>query len=64
MDQAEGIRTRVASHKFVFEGTNLPVTVSLGVAERALEEEPERLYERADEKLYQAKAHGRNRVAG
>jgi two-component system, cell cycle response regulator len=66
MDHAETIRNRIAGHKFNFEGANLPVTVSLGVAERALglEEEPERLYERADEKLYQAKAGGRNRVAG
>jgi diguanylate cyclase (GGDEF)-like protein len=66
IDHAERIRTRIAGHRFNFEGSNLPVTVSLGVAERAvgLEEEPERLYERADEKLYQAKASGRNRVVG
>jgi PleD family two-component response regulator len=39
--------------------------VSLGVAERGIgnDEEAERLYERADDKLYQAKAGGRNRVA-
>jgi len=66
IDHAERIRTRIAGHRFNFEGSNLPVTVSLGVAERpvGLEEEPERLYERADEKLYQAKAGGRNRVVG
>jgi len=63
-DHAEKIRARVASFRFSFEGTHFPVTVSLGVAERSpgLEEEAERLYERADEKLYQAKASGRNRV--
>jgi diguanylate cyclase (GGDEF)-like protein len=61
---AERIRARVASHRFRFEGATLPVTVSLGVAERSVghDEEAERLYERADEKLYQAKANGRNRV--
>jgi diguanylate cyclase (GGDEF)-like protein len=66
LDQAERIRVRIAGHRFNFEGSNLPVTVSVGVAERAsgVEEEPERLYERADEKLYQAKAGGRNRVVG
>lgn len=63
-DHAEKIRSSVAQHRFSFEGNNLPVTVSVGVAERSMgdEEEPERLYERADEKLYQAKAAGRNRV--
>lgn len=66
VDQAEKIRSRIAGHRFSFEGSHLPVTVSLGVAERAGgdDEEPERLYERADEKLYQAKASGRNRVVG
>lgn len=64
VDHAEKIRTCVASHRFSFEGSHLPVTVSVGVAARPIgaDEEPERLYERADEKLYQAKASGRNRV--
>jgi diguanylate cyclase (GGDEF)-like protein len=64
-DHAEKIRARVEAHPFGFEGNSFPVTVSLGVAERAHgeEEEAERLYERADEKLYQAKAAGRNRVS-
>ncbi len=64
-DQAERIRSRVAAHRFSFEGASFPVTVSLGVAERGIgnDEEAERLYERADDKLYQAKAGGRNRVA-
>ena len=41
----------------------LPVTVSLGVAERisTSDESPESLYERADARLYAAKAGGRNR---
>lgn len=64
LEHAERIRRRIAGHRFNFEGSNLPVTVSIGVAERFDEEAPERLYERADEKLYQAKAGGRNRVAG
>lgn len=61
---AERVRARVAGHTFSFEGHTFPVTVSLGVAERASgnDEPAERLYERADEKLYQAKAAGRNRV--
>jgi diguanylate cyclase (GGDEF)-like protein len=64
VEHAEKIRARVAGHHFSFEGNSFPITVSLGVAERppGHEEEAERLYERADEKLYQAKAGGRNRV--
>jgi diguanylate cyclase (GGDEF)-like protein len=64
-DQAERIRARVAAHPFSFEGTALPVTVSLGVAERAIgnDEEAEGLFERADDQLYRAKASGRNRVS-
>jgi diguanylate cyclase (GGDEF)-like protein len=66
VQHAETVRARVEAHSFSFEGNSFPVTVSLGVAERgqAEEEEAERLYERADEKLYQAKAAGRNRVCG
>jgi two-component system cell cycle response regulator len=61
---AEQIRFRVANHSFRVERTVLPVTVSLGVAERisTSDESPESLYERADARLYAAKAGGRNRV--
>lgn len=61
---AERIRIAVAGHLPTFEGKSLPVTVSLGLAEfkPGSEEEPEALYGRADEKLYQAKDSGRNRV--
>ena len=48
-----------------FSASVLPVTVSLGVAERSAhsDESPESLYERADARLYAAKAGGRNRVS-
>jgi diguanylate cyclase (GGDEF)-like protein len=61
---AEQIRFKVANHSFRVERTVLPVTVSLGVAERISisDESPESLYERADARLYAAKAGGRNRV--
>ncbi len=61
---AERIRLAVAGNLPNFEGKPLPVTVSLGLAEfkPGSEEEPEALYGRADEKLYQAKDSGRNRV--
>jgi len=61
---AERVRAAVAANRPTFEQRSLPVTVSLGVAEftAGSEEEPEALYGRADEKLYQAKDLGRNRV--
>jgi len=63
-DCAEHIRIAVAANAPTFEEKKLPVTVSLGVAEfkPGSSETPEALYGRADEKLYQAKDSGRNRV--
>ena len=55
---------RVAVEKSICEvaGNPIPATLSLGVAELAVGEIPERLYQRADERLYAAKHAGRNRV--
>jgi diguanylate cyclase (GGDEF)-like protein len=63
---AEFIRGSVEMARFEFEGTVIPITLSLGVAERdsAAEETAEALYRRADAKLYEAKRGGRNRVCG
>lgn len=60
---AEHIRRAVEASAFTAEGTRIPVTVSLGVAERAATDQtPEALYERADTQLYAAKSAGRNCV--
>jgi diguanylate cyclase (GGDEF)-like protein len=60
---AEHIRRAVEASAFMAEGVRIPVTVSLGVAERApSDQSPEALYERADGQLYAAKAAGRNCV--
>jgi diguanylate cyclase (GGDEF)-like protein len=49
---------------FRFDGVMLPVTVSVGVAVLSGEaEDSAALLRRADERLYQAKSGGRNRVA-
>jgi len=60
---AERVRAAVAPTCHV-RRKKPPVTVSLGVAEfrAGSEEDPEALYGRADEKLYEAKDSGRNRV--
>jgi diguanylate cyclase (GGDEF)-like protein len=60
---AEGLREKVESSKFVFQGESINVTISIGVATLT---EPDRtsndLIRNADAKLYDAKRAGRNRV--
>jgi two-component system, cell cycle response regulator len=61
---AEQIRARIEHAHFSFEDVHIPITVSLGVAERAAGsvETAEDFFERADQRLYTAKAEGRNCV--
>lgn len=59
---AEDLRRRVQERRFVFEGENIPVTVSLGCSELTGEMDVLLLIKTADEKLYDAKRGGRNRV--
>jgi two-component system cell cycle response regulator len=60
---ADSIRQMVQQHGFVFQNEQIAVTISLGCAcltedERTVQD----LIQRADEKLYEAKHQGRNRV--
>ncbi len=60
---AEGLREKVEEARFVFQNEEIPVTVSIGVA--ILHETHKSgldLIAAADEKLYDAKRAGRNRV--
>lgn len=60
---AEEARRHIAAAKFDFQGKELRVTVSFGVAEAALAgENLKALIHRADEALYAAKKAGRDRV--
>ena len=59
---AENLRTRVGSHAFSFQGEQIPVTISIGCALLQDDKAATDLIQRADEKLYQAKRGGRNRV--
>jgi two-component system, cell cycle response regulator len=60
---AESLRARVANHGFVFQGERIPVTVSIGTALMGENDKVAAdLIQRADEKLYEAKRGGRNRV--
>jgi two-component system, cell cycle response regulator len=60
----ERIRRAVEKHSFVFEGTAIPVTISVGIAglpDPAVKDAAD-LVARADKALYQSKHGGRNRV--
>jgi len=60
---AEKVRKLVEKHRFHFDREAIPVTVSCGVAALAKKSETgTALIKRADEKLYEAKDAGRNRV--
>jgi diguanylate cyclase (GGDEF)-like protein len=60
---AERIRKAIEGHRFLHEGSTLRQTVSMGVAEMTpAMHSCEALLEDADNKLYQAKDAGRNRI--
>ncbi len=62
---AEKLRATIARTTFEFEETKIPVTASIGVAERPEELlDPLELIKEADERLYDAKHAGRNCVKG
>jgi diguanylate cyclase (GGDEF)-like protein len=64
MAVSERVRAMVERHMFAFEGKSFQVTISLGVATTPGGEvlTPADVIRQADEKLYQAKRAGRNRV--
>jgi diguanylate cyclase (GGDEF)-like protein len=62
---AEKIRRTVEASPLKYEQQVIACTVSLGVAAfRGDEVAPDELYKAADERMYEAKQAGRNRVAG
>ncbi len=64
VQMAERLRTQIETHKFQYEGKAFPVTISVGVSftKGDLSLTTPDLIRQADEKLYEAKEKGRNRV--
>jgi diguanylate cyclase (GGDEF)-like protein len=62
---AEKIRRLIEKATFKFEDTEIPVTISIGVASITQElQDPQEFIRLADSNLYQAKQRGRNQVVG
>jgi diguanylate cyclase (GGDEF)-like protein len=62
---AENLRQRVESHVFIFQNERIPVAISVGCAQLLKDDRTAaHLIQRADERLYEAKRGGRNRVCG
>lgn len=64
-DIAERIRAKIEAQKFDYEGTIIPITISLGVSEKKESNDTEwtEVYNRADQALYDSKGSGRNKVS-
>jgi two-component system cell cycle response regulator len=62
---AERIREAVESGPFEIgaDGRSIPITVSIGLADRGEEVDADSLFRRADQALYRSKNAGRNRVS-
>ena len=62
LHRADELRATCAEHVFDFDGMRIPVTFSGGVAELRQELNALEFLKQADERLYQAKRTGRNRL--
>ncbi|MDF1874656.1 diguanylate cyclase [Sulfurimonas sp. SAG-AH-194-I05] len=60
---AEKVRKHVLKARFMYKGSRIEVTVSIGIAERDKHVSLDAVLKSADEYLYQAKNEGRNQVA-
>ncbi|WP_158815071.1 PleD family two-component system response regulator [Methylocapsa sp. S129] len=61
---AERTRSAIQEEPFVIDsaGRTISITVSIGIAGRGPDSDPDSLYRRADRALYRSKSEGRNRV--
>jgi len=62
LQAAEKVRTALENSPFNFQGQPVKVTISIGGAEIREDDTLDSLFERADQRMYEAKQAGRNRV--
>jgi diguanylate cyclase (GGDEF)-like protein len=62
LEMAERIRANIEGASYLHDGEQLPLTISIGIAEVDCDSPLEHSYKLADEALYEAKRKGRNRV--
>ena len=63
LEIGERLRATIETHSFVYQGSKLPITISVGVATKEGEMASwEELFAKADAALYTSKNNGRNRV--
>lgn len=60
---AERIRNAIEEMQFEMDGVSIPITASLGVATRQIDEGNREVLDRCDKLMYSAKRAGRNRIA-
>lgn len=61
---AERVRYTIESHEFVFDGKKIPITVSIGVVSKQVNDvDWNSFFEKADKALYISKQTGRNKVS-
>ena len=58
----ERLREAIEQQKYTFEDTAVSVTASFGVTQHSVQDTADKMIDRADKALYQAKLAGRNRV--
>lgn len=62
LQAAEKVRTALENSPFNFQGQPVKVTISIGGAEIREDDTLDSLFERADQRMYEAKQAGRNKV--
>ena len=58
----ERLRSTIEKQTYTFEGKRVSITASFGITQYAQQDTADRMIDRADKALYQAKLAGRNRV--
>lgn len=62
VDKMEQLRKTIETSEFIFEGTKIDVTITVGLADYSSDLSIDKWVQQADEGLYYGKTHGKNQV--